>query len=103
MTTMPRAEGGLFALKSGSERLVRSVRATDWTWDEFGFQADSRRITRADLLEQWVKVPPANTPGATPLEIAIAVEHLKKALALKANAGGAIKSEIREALKILEQ
>ena len=102
MTAMLRAEGGLFALKSGSERQVRSIRTTDWIWDEFGFQADQRRITRADLLEQWVKSPPV-TSGATPLETAIAVEHLKKALALKANAGGAIKAEIREALKILEQ
>lgn len=102
MTAMPRTDGGLFALKSGSERLVRSIRVTDWIWNEFGFLADQRRITRADLLEEWVKAPPSGTDTTTPIETAIAVEHLKKALALKANAGGAIKAEIREALKILE-
>lgn len=102
MTVVPRAKGGLFALKSDSERLVRSIRATDWAWDEFGFLADQRRITRADLLEQWVKVPPAGTTGPTPIETAIAVEHLRRALTMKANAGGAIKAEVREALKILE-
>jgi hypothetical protein len=37
-----------------------------------------------------------------PIEKAIALEHLHQALALKANAGGAIKAAIREALKILE-
>jgi hypothetical protein len=102
MTVTPRADGGLFALKSESERLVRSVRATDWTWDEFGFLADQRRITRADLLEIWVKTPQSSPVVPTAIEKAIALEHLRQALELKANAGGAIKAAIRQALEILE-
>ena len=105
-----RGEKGQFILKSDTERAVRSLRATDWVWDEFGFLADSRGITRADLLEQWVKsggIGPQPKTEATafdlgPIELAIALTHLRKALDLKANAGGAIKAEIREALKILE-
>lgn len=88
---------------------MKSIRATERVWDDFGFLADSRRITRADLLEQWVSTggpqspaPAAGDDSLGPIELAIALTHLRKALALKANAGGAIKAEIREALKILE-
>jgi hypothetical protein len=98
----PRNDKGEFILKSETERAVRSIRTTDWVWNEFGFLADSRRITRADLLELWVSSPPAKvSPGDTP-ERAIALEHLRHALTLKANAGGAIKGHIRQALELLE-
>lgn len=101
-----RSKKGTFILKSETERLVRSIRATDWVWDEFGFQADSRRITRADLLERWVKGeenPPAAPTSAgahlvEEIDVAIAVEILHEALTMKANAGGAIKKAIRQAL-----
>jgi hypothetical protein len=97
-----RSKAGRFVLKSATERAVRSIRSTDWVWNEFGFLADSRRITRADLLELWVSSPPAKvSPGDTP-ERAIALEHLRHALTLKANAGGAIKGHIRQALELLE-
>jgi hypothetical protein len=106
----PRDDSGRFTAKSDSERKVRSLRATDWVWDEFGFLASGQKITRADLLEQWVKAG-GLSPGPkidavvsspTPVEIAIAVQILTEALDLKANAGGAIKAKIREALKILQ-
>jgi hypothetical protein len=105
-----RSAAGKFILKSETEREVKSIRSTNRVWDDFGFLADSRRITRADLLEHWVNdggPPAAPEPalasgGLGPIELAIAVTHLRKALELKANAGGAIKAEIREALKILE-
>jgi hypothetical protein len=101
-----RTETGQFALKSDAVRSVRSIRATDWVWDEFGFLADGQKLTRADLLEQWVKSggPPGPTggdgegDGLTPVELAIVVETLRQALTLKANAGGAIKEKIRAAL-----
>lgn len=102
----PRDDSGKFAPKSDSFRSVRSIRATDWVWDEFGFLADSQKITRADLLEQWVKSggrPAAAGDGeqsdeTTPINLAIAIEQLTQALTLKANAGGAIKEKIRAAL-----
>lgn len=105
----PRTDSGQFSLKSDAPRSVRSIRATDWVWDELGFLADSQKITRADLLEQWVKSggPPARAgdsdqaEGVTPLELAIAIETLNEALTLRANAGGAIKKLIRNALSEL--
>ena len=105
----PRDDSGRFAPKSDSERKVRSLRTTDWIWDEFGYLADSQQITRADLLERWVKaggLSPAPkvelvTNGPTPVEIAIAIHTLAEALTLKANAGGAIKAKIKEALAVL--
>lgn len=101
-----RSKKGTFILKSETERHVRSIRATDWVWDEFGFLADSRRITRADLLERWVKgeeSPVAGSGGAGDqlaelVDVQIAVDILREALHLKANAGGAIKAAIRAAL-----
>lgn len=97
----PRTEQGKFAPKSTAERKVRSIRATDHTWDDFGFEADKRRITRADLLEMWASEPPAppNSTSAADLEQVISV--LEQALTKKANAGGAIKAEIRKALELL--
>ncbi len=102
----PRTESGQFALKSEEVRSVRSIRATDWIWDEFGFLADQQKMSRADLLEQWVKSsgPPARAGDggpegeATPIQLAIAIEQLTQALTLKANSGGAIKAKIRAAL-----
>lgn len=98
-----RTDQGKFALKSESERKVRSIRVTDRTWDDFGFEADKRRITRADLLEQWVRGESlTHTQIATPIELGLAVAILTDALDLKANAGGAIKAKIREALEMLQ-
>jgi hypothetical protein len=97
-----RTDRGTFAPKSDSERKVRSIRATDHTWDDFGFEADKRRITRADLLEQWVKGEGlVNAQVPTPIRALEAVAVLEQALTLKANAGGAIKAEIRRALDLL--
>jgi hypothetical protein len=102
-----RNKKGKFVLKSETERHVRSIRTTDWVWDEFGFLADSRRITRADLLEEWVRgqPPAAATSDDTHTElvdVVIAVDILRDALHLKANAGGAIKEQIRAALDELK-
>ncbi len=98
-----RNEDGKFLLKGETERKVRSIRVTDRTWDDFGFEADKRRITRADLLEQWVKGQGLVQPdGITRIEMAVAVSILTEALDLKANAGGAIKARIREALEVLQ-
>lgn len=94
----PRKKGRFIA-KSDSDRLVRSLRATPRTWDDFGFLADQRRITRADLLEEWVS---QNGPSAAASQSAIAIALLKEALELKANSGGAIKAKIRQALEYLE-
>jgi hypothetical protein len=101
MKKQERTDTGRFAAKSEHERKVRSIRATNRTWDDFGYEADKRRITRADLLEQWVKDCDLDAPACSvvPPE---ALELLREALTLKANAGGAIKQRIRDALALIE-
>ena len=54
MTKQRRGEAGKFAAKSSEHREVRSIRLTDTTWEKLGELADSRCITRADLIEQMV-------------------------------------------------
>ena len=53
--TQERSEGGKFAPKSDQPREVRSIRLTDKTWAALGSIAEQRRITRADLLEEFVE------------------------------------------------
>lgn len=55
MSTQGRSEHGQFASKSAERREVRSLRFTETTWEKLGAAADSRRITRADLIEQLVE------------------------------------------------
>lgn len=100
----PRAKDGKFAPKSDSERKVRSIRATDHVWDDFGFEADRRRITRADLLEMWVSSPPVATTTApsSDADLEQVIIILEQALTMKANAGGAIKAQVRKVLELLQ-
>ena len=67
MAKQGRSQGGKFAPKSNEFRLVRSMRLTDTAWVRLGEIADSRGITRADLIEEWAKYPP--TPGTDQLEL----------------------------------
>jgi macrodomain Ter protein organizer (MatP/YcbG family) len=50
-----RSQRGRFASKSAEHREVRSLRLTDTTWEKLGDAANSRCITRADLVEQLVE------------------------------------------------
>lgn len=49
-----RNELGKFSAKSDEHRQVRSIRLTDTAWNALGEIADSRCITRADLIEDWM-------------------------------------------------
>ena len=55
MTRLQRGDQGKFALKSDEYRLVRSFRLTDTAWNLLGEIANSQSITRADLIEDWVR------------------------------------------------
>ena len=88
---------GQFVNKSDGNRQVRSIRVTDEIWEKFGNIASERSITRADLLEELVK---SNSLSSSTNQSIII---LQEALKLKANAGGAIKEKIREALLILSK
>lgn len=55
MANQGRGKSGKFAQKSDQHREVRSIRLTDSTWEKLGTAAESRCITRADLIEQLVE------------------------------------------------
>lgn len=55
MTKQGRNQSGRFASKSDEPRSVRTMRLTDTAWAKLGEIADSRGITRADLVEEWTK------------------------------------------------
>ena len=92
-----RDNRGQYINKSDSNRQVRSIRVTDEIWEKFGEMAAHRSITRADLLEEIVK---NDSLLSSSYQVIILLEE---ALKLKANAGGAIKKKIKEALLILSK
>lgn len=55
MVKFERGESGKFAPKSNEPRIVRSIRLTDTTWKILGEIAESRCITRADLIELLIE------------------------------------------------
>ena len=77
-----RNHRGQFINKSNSDRRVRSIRVTDEIWEKFGEVAVKRCITRADLLEEIVE------DNYISVDLNRIIVLLKKALKLKANAGG---------------
>lgn len=72
MAKFQRGDKGKFVAKSSEHRLVRSLRLTDSAWDVLGQQADSRCITRADLIEYWV-----SQKIWEPTQLALPMEKLK--------------------------
>jgi predicted DNA-binding ribbon-helix-helix protein len=50
-----RRNDGRFAAKSEEVRQVRSIRLTDEAWENLGKLAESRSITRADLMEEFTR------------------------------------------------
>ena len=95
MDIFNRDKKGKFANKSDSERKVRSMRVADEIWEEAGNIASEQGITRADLFEEMVKEYQVLHGKDGSLNI------LHEALRLKANAGGAIKTKIRDFLGTL--
>lgn len=115
---MPQAKNelGRFVSKSVEERAVRSIRATESVWNQFGIEAENRGITRADLLELMVESKgfeltefPCITQEDkqtklrcnTQVDINRILGILKDALTLKSNSGGAIKAKIREVIVLI--
>lgn len=100
MNDRPR-KAGKFAHKSETTRKVRSVRATDQTWERLTAIADHQGMTVADLLENWAQTPPG-AGGVIAPPNPEALSALREALPMPANRGGAIKAQIRHALALLE-
>jgi hypothetical protein len=105
MAEQDKDDRGRFARKSDTDRTVRSIRATDKTWNILGDKAEEHDMTRADYLEalvndevQW------EDEESTDLDFDLdeVAEILKEALTFRANAGGKIKAKIKEALVIMD-
>ena len=95
---MAKLRGDKGFVQLGDEpRKVRSLRATDTTWQRLGEEAQRQGQTIADLIENW-----ANPHAKNDVQVEKAIALLNDALALKPNAGGAIKVKIREALEHLQ-
>lgn len=65
---MQRDAQGKFARKNDEHRSVRSLRLTNTTWSALGALAESRVLTKADLLEQMFGHNDNFQPGNTRLE-----------------------------------
>jgi hypothetical protein len=106
MTLQPR-DNGKFQNKSDQPREVRSIRATDRTWIKLGDHAESRGITRADLLEELADNLHNKLEGQSkilsPVELATITTSLEECLNLKGNATSKIKAKLEIVLKMLQE
>jgi predicted DNA-binding ribbon-helix-helix protein len=101
-----RNQVGQFSAKGEGRREVRSIRLTNSTWEKLGDIADERSITRADLIEEIMSGEGLGNnlvmdSTHRQVNFPAIINILESALKLKANAGGAIKEKIKEALKLL--
>ena len=109
MAEQEKDDKGRFTNKSNSERKIRSIRATDETWNLLGDKAEENDMTRADFLEALVtgevewEEPEKGEEFNSDLDFDVdeVAEILKEALTLKSNAGGKIKTKIREVLELM--
>lgn len=80
-----RGDNGLFTQIGDEQRKVRSLRLTDTTWDTLGRIAESKKATRADLVEELsatyymdtIGIEPCNTRAQELPEPAILLNQLK--------------------------
>lgn len=108
MIEQERNEGGKFVTKGDAVRAVRSIRLTDDIWAALGDKADEQDMTRADYLEalfagdiEWESDSDRSDQPDLDFDPNEVAELLREALTLKANAGGKIKSKIREVLGLM--
>jgi hypothetical protein len=95
-----RDKKGHFANKGEEKREVRSVRLTDSTWKKLGELANERGITRADLIEEMATNKQLDRLDRS-VDNGEIIGILEDGLKLKANAGGAIKEQIKKVLAII--
>lgn len=99
---MQPRNNGKFTTKSDQPRQVRSIRATDQTWNQFTDHAKSRCITPADLLEELAsKLNNESNKLLTPVELEIIISTIEECLNLKGNATSKIKSKLTNILNML--
>lgn len=101
-------DNGKFAAKGIENRTVRSIRATNSTWNILEEKASEQDMTKADYLEalvageiDWELENSDKEATEFDFDVEEVAEILKEALTLKANAGGKIKTEIKRALEMM--
>lgn len=102
-------DNGKFAPKGNENRTVRSIRATDSTWNALEDKASEQDMSKADYLEalvsgeiDWESEDSEKDELAEfDFDVEEVAEVLREALTLKANAGGKIKTEIKRALEMM--
>lgn len=102
MAKQGRSQEGKFAPKSDEPRSVRTMRLTDTVWTKLGEMAESRGITRADLIEQIAEqgiLEQASAGESTVQQVATAVERVLSDPAVTRN--GKDRGSIRRALQAL--
>lgn len=102
-------DNGKFAPKGNENRTVRSIRATDRTWNALEDKASEQDMTKADYLEalvsgeiEWESEDSEKEEVSEfDFDVEEVAEILKEALLLRPNAGGKIKTEIKKVLEII--
>ncbi len=107
MIDQERLGTGRFAPKGDLNRVVRSIRLTNDTWNALGDKASDRDMSRADYLEElfagnidWEENEELETSDLDFDSEEIA-EILKNALALKERGNKHLKTAIKEVLELL--
>ncbi len=107
MLEQEKNDKGQFIRKSDSERKIRSIRATDETWNLLGDKAEENDMTRADFLEALVtgqiewEEPEKEIEPDVDFDVDEVAEILKDALNFKGNATKKIKAEIEKVLELM--
>jgi hypothetical protein len=107
MPDQEKDDKGHFMRKSDSDRKIRSIRATDDTWNLLGNKAEENDMTRADFLEalatgqiEWEESE-KEVESDLNFDVNEVAEILKDALKFKGNATKKIKAEIEKVLELM--
>lgn len=105
MTERERDTSGRFEAKGHEHRTLRSIRLTETAWRGLESRANEEDMTRGDLIEALVAGDVSwDAEDDKPdydFDVDEVAEILQDALTLKANAGGKIKTKIKEALELM--
>ncbi len=100
---MQRDEYGKFVTKSGEHRAVRSLRLSDTTWSAMGEMAESRALTKADLLEQMFKSQLDCQPGNTREEIEFAPSNTRVNIKQREDVVAQLRAENARLLNLVQK
>lgn len=106
MLEQEKDDRGRFTRKSDSDRKIRSIRATDETWNLLGEKAEENDMTRADFLEAIVTNEvnwddEEKSESDYDFDVDEVGEKLKEILTFKSREGTKMKAIIKEVLEVM--